>query len=230
VLPASRDRILAELADDAVVLDVGGWGKPFARADWVLDLEPYETRGLYGYDEGVRAAERFTAATWLQRDICASEPWPFADDRFDFAICSHTLEDVRDPVRVCEELSRVATRGYVEVPSRLDEQWWGRQGRWTGWGHHHWLCSEQDGGLEVVFKPHILHGRPELRIPFDAGRGRPPEDLVVAIFWEGAISCRERVFLDSDALDAYLREVVPPGAASDGGLTGRAKQVLRRLT
>jgi hypothetical protein len=33
-----------------VVLDVGGWGRPFTRADWVLDLMPYETRGLYGRD------------------------------------------------------------------------------------------------------------------------------------------------------------------------------------
>ena len=43
--------------------------------------------------------ERFTADTWVVQDICT--PWPFADGQFDFAVCSHTLEDVRDPVFVC---------------------------------------------------------------------------------------------------------------------------------
>src|SRR5690606_14263727 len=97
VLSASRDRILERLGDEDLVLDVGGWAKPFPRADWVIDLMPYETRGLYDYDrEAARAEERFSAETWVCRDICAREPWPFEDDMFDFAICSHTLEDVRD--------------------------------------------------------------------------------------------------------------------------------------
>src|SRR3954469_25476314 len=98
MLAASTTRLLDLLADDAVVLDVGGWAKPFARADWVIDLMPYETRGLYG--SGDQDDERFSAATWVQHDVCARSSWPFADDQFDFAVCSHTLEDVRDPVGV----------------------------------------------------------------------------------------------------------------------------------
>ena len=54
------------------------------------------------------------------------------DGFFDFAICSHTLEDVCDPVWVCEELARVAKAGYIEVPSRLEEQAWSFQGPWVG--------------------------------------------------------------------------------------------------
>src|SRR3954449_10993879 len=102
------------LPDDALVLDVGGWAKPFPRADWVLDLMPYETRGLYGTLEP--DAERFGPDTWVTLDMCAHMPWPFADAQFDFAICSHTLEDIRDPIWVCSELARVARAGYIEVP------------------------------------------------------------------------------------------------------------------
>jgi Methyltransferase domain len=165
VLPASRDALLARLEPDALVLDVGGWAKPFARADWVIDLSPYETRGLYGYDEGERATERFTAEEWVIHDICATEPWPFADDQFDFAICSHTLEDVRDPVRACEGLTRVARAGYVEVPSRLEEQMPGVQGPWVGWGHHRWLCGVRTDGIDFVFKHHIVHAREDMQVP-----------------------------------------------------------------
>jgi hypothetical protein len=203
VLPASRDALLARLDRDALVLDVGGWAKPFARADWVIDLAPYDTRGLYGYDEGQRATERFTAEKWVIHDICASEPWPFADDQFDFAICSHTLEDVRDPVRACEELTRVARAGYVEVPSRLEEQMPGVQGAWVGWGHHRWLCDVRADGIDFVFKHHILHAREDLQI---AHRALAPEERVSTLWWEGTFAFRERIFFDGEELEAWLRE------------------------
>ena len=61
-------------------------------------------------------------------------------------ICSHTLEDVRDPIWVCSEIQRVAKAGYIEVPSRLEEQSYGFQGPWVGWGHHHWLIEVHGTG------------------------------------------------------------------------------------
>src|SRR5689334_4849152 len=149
MLDASLTRFLERLGPDDQVLDVGGWGKPLTRADWVLDLMPYETRGLYGV-EG-EPPERFTADTWVVRDICDAEPSPFADDQFDFVVCSHVLEDVRDPIRVCSELARVAKAGYIEVPSRLEEQSFGFQGPWVGWGHHHWLIDVEGDSIEFVF-------------------------------------------------------------------------------
>jgi Methyltransferase domain len=225
MLPDSRDEILARLGPADRVLDVGGWAKPFPRADAVLDLLPYETRGLYGYTDADRAAERFTASDWTLHDICAAEPWPYADGAFDFAICSHTLEDVRDPVRVCAELSRVARAGYVEVPARLEEQAWGVQGPWVGWGHHRWLCGARaEGGLDIVVKPHILHGRPELQVPRAVWESAPAEARVVRVWWEGELPCEERLFWDPAAYDAYLAEVVPEDPAP------RGRRLLRRCS
>lgn len=209
MLPASRDAILARLGEKERVLDVGGWAKPFARADAVIDLQPHATRGLYGYDAGSRAEERFTAQSWVVRDLCAADPWPFADGEFAFAICSHTLEDVRDPVRVCAELQRVARAGYVEVPSRAEEQCFGIQGAWVGWGHHHWLCDVDAEGIAFTFKHHILHGRRELQVPRAVRDALAPEGRVQTLFWEGGFRAAERVWIDPAGLDAYLAEVVP---------------------
>lgn len=140
MLPAATDRILA-LPGDALVLDVGGWAAPFNRADWVIDAMPFGSRGAMGFSYG-GARERFGADTWVQADFCAREPWPFEDDQFDLVLCVTTLEDVRDPVWVCQEMSRVAKAGYLEVPSVLNELTWGLpgEGAYLGNRHHHWFC------------------------------------------------------------------------------------------
>jgi hypothetical protein len=203
LLESSVQRTLERLDDRDLVLDVGGWAKPFPRADWVVDLMPYGTRGLYG---GVaEGEERFSAETWVTHDICDSRPWPFEDGKFDFAICSHTLEDVRDPVRVCEELVRVARAGYVEVPSRLEEQSWGVHGPWVGWSHHRWLVDRVEGGLQFVFKPGVLQARSELHFPRGVADVLEADERVESLFWEGSFACSERIFIEPEELHSYLR-------------------------
>ncbi|HEX6388621.1 MAG TPA: methyltransferase domain-containing protein [Solirubrobacteraceae bacterium] len=189
------------IPDDALVLDVGGWAKPLPRADWVIDLLPYETRGLYGEASG---EERFTAGTWVQRDICDRDPWPFADDQFDFAVCSHTLEDVRDPVGVCRELSRVAKAGYVELPAPVEELTWGIQGEWVGWTHHHWITELIEGELVFTAKPHLLcaEGR---HLPRGAADGK---ERVIALAWEGTLRAREQVFVGAEQFDPWLQSLL----------------------
>ena len=206
MLDSSVSRIVDRLGPDDLVLDIGGWGRPFTRADWVLDLMPYDTRGRWGRDGP--GEERFSADTWVQRDICDREPYPFEDGHFDFVVCSHTLEDVRDPVYVCGEMVRIGRAGYVEVPSRLEEQSYGFQGPWVGWGHHHWLVDVTDGGIEFVFKHHILHGRETDHFPPGFQEALPPERRVQALWWEGSFEYGERVFVGPGEVDRYLADFV----------------------
>jgi hypothetical protein len=211
VIAASAERLRALLDDDALVLDVGGWASPISRADWVADLLPYGTRGLYGDPDA--DPERFDATTWVELDICAAEPWPFADNQFDFAICSHTLEDVRDPIRVCAELSRVARAGYVETPSRIQEQAHGVVGDFVGWSHHRWLVSERAGGIEFVAKPHAIHANPQQQLTAEEAGALTDAERVVALFWEGELPAEERIFTEPDELDAYLEETISTAVA-----------------
>src|SRR3954471_8447419 len=205
MLAASTTRLLDLLADDAVVLDVGGWAKPFARADWVLDLMPYETRGLYGYEQGDRTAERFSVDTWVVRDMCRREPWPFDDEQFDFAICSHTLEDIRDPIWVCHELQRVARAGYIECPSRAAEQTWGVHGQWVGWSHHRWLVDVVDGVLRFAFKSAVLQVRDHY--PYRYEETLSEEERNVVLWWDGSFAYEELQFVEAEDLHRYLRDI-----------------------
>lgn len=202
MLDSSWNRIEASLAPDAVVLDVGGWAGALARADWVIDLMPHDWRAR------TAAEERFSEATWVTRDICDHDRWPFGDDQFDFAICAQTLEDVRDPVWVCTELSRVARAGYVETPSRLLEQSYSVAGSLVGWSHHRWLVDVVDGGLEFAHKPHHLHSAPQLQLSTREGEMLTAEERVNALFWAGRLPARERIFIGEGSFDQYLEAPV----------------------
>jgi hypothetical protein len=206
VIESSVAKIVREVPDDALLLDVGGWGKPFTRADWVLDQMPHETRGLYGSDGD--GEERFSRETWVCRDICDREPWPFADNQFDFVVCSHTLEDVRDPVWVCHELTRVGKAGYIEVPSRLEEQSYGVHGPWVGWGHHHWLVDIEPGRVRFSFKHHVLHNRATDHFPPGFHERLSEEDRIQRLWWQGGFDFEEQVFTTQDGVDSYLADFV----------------------
>ena len=239
MIAASRARLLEELDDSETVLDVGGWALPLARADWVLDLMPYETRGRLAR-ESAAGDERFTADTWVTRDICDRAPWPFEDGRFDFVVCSQTLEDVRDPIWVCAELQRVGRAGYVEVPSRLVEQSWWVQGPWIGYGHHRWLIDVQDGGIEFVSKPHSITGIEGAGFPNGYAQALPEEDRNHALWWEGSFAFRERLFYEDGELRSYLTDFVAANLGrvpqsqlarayvpGRGGLAGRLLSLVR---
>jgi hypothetical protein len=227
VLPAATERILRELPEDALVLDVGGWAAPLNRADWVLDLMPWETRGAIGsYGPG---PERFSAQTWAQRDMCAHEPWPFADDQFDFAVCATTLEDVRDPIWVCREMARVARAGYVEVPTLLAELILDVQGRgpWLGHDHHRWICRVDADASEIVFvhKAHSIHADPRLAVPPAWAARLDEAEHLQGMFWTGTFSAREEVHVDvAFPLDEWAREV----SARFGGSRARRAAALAR--
>lgn len=204
MLPDSAHRLGLELPDDAVVLDIGAWGRPFRRADWVMDQMPYETRGLYGFDGA--EPERFDASRWVRRDICEKTPFPFADKEIDFVICSHTLEDIRDPLWVCQEMVRVAKAGYVEVPSRLQEQSYGVNGPWVGWSHHRWLVDidTDTDHMDFVFKPHFIHGKPAAYFPAGFNEQLSPQECVQQLWWTGGFTAAERVFTEPAEIDDYV--------------------------
>lgn len=203
MLASSVRAVTERLSDTDILLDVGGWAKPFPRADWVLDLMPYETRGAVTDGE-----ERFSEQTWISRDICSRKPFPFEDNQIDFAICSHTLEDIRDPIWVCEELSRVAKAGYIEVPSRMDEQCYGVHGPWVGWSHHRWLSDVEGSHISFVLKLGVLQGDAEFQFPAGSVKDLSPEKRVECFFWEGSFEASERMFYEPADLHEYLREYV----------------------
>lgn len=209
MLASNVTELLTRLSPSDLVLDVGGWACPFNRAQWILDAQPFATRGFYrtfggppsqGPDE-----EWFTAATWVQRDICDHAPWPFADKQFDFAVCSHTLEDVRDPLWVCAELMRVAKRGYIEVPSRAAESCLGMERpRQAGLSHHRWLIEIEGCHLRFLHKFHMINADWRFALPPRYRQLLGPETSVQWLWWEDRFDCEEVTLHGLAAQEAEL--------------------------
>lgn len=218
MLPQAVERIRTVLGGDEEVLQVGGLATPFGRADWVIDAGTYEDRGV------AEGRERFSRRTWLVRDACAREPWPFDDGRFAFAVCT-TLASLRDPIGVCGELARVARAGYVEVPSIEAE---------LAGGDARWLCDVDHGELVFVHKSAGVAGDPRAKVPPRWHAKLEAAERVHGLFWEERLPARERLVAEPELVDELaerLRRRFEPSAAEVavaearvriGGLAGDA--------
>ncbi|CAA9533703.1 MAG: hypothetical protein AVDCRST_MAG85-3908 [uncultured Solirubrobacteraceae bacterium] len=185
MLEAAADRIATVVDDADAVLQVGAAVSPFERADWVLDDEPYEPNG----------SARYSRTSWVTRDVCGREPWPFADGRFAFAVCT-SLALARDPIGVCAELSRVARAGYVEVPTIEAE---------LAGGSARWLCDVSDAELVFVHKDAALLSDPRVRVPARWSTRLEASDRVTGLFWDARLPARERL-VDTPTLAGELAE------------------------
>lgn len=237
---ANVEKVLGKIGTADLVLDIGGWACPFNRANYVLDAEGFESRGYYekigrpksqGGDK-----EHFTKETWIQRDICDRRPWPFKDKQFDFVICSHTLEDIRDPIGVCDEIMRVGKRGYIEIPSREWESCRGLEHhKIVGLSHHRWLIEVEESQIRFFQKYHIIHSDWRYSFPHSTFTKMSAERSVQWLFWEGEFSFEEVSIHGTDMiakeLAQYVERVHPysKAAQSWGGVTRKISAFTNRV-
>lgn len=141
------------------VIDIGGALAPWAK--------PHVTH----YADINDGAEGVT----FKGDISTIEPWikinadTEAHGRFDYAICTQTLEDLRNPQCALQWLPMIAKRGYIDVPNKFMElrkgtenryqaDWdaLGIDGAYRGYIHHRWIFSIRDGVLWLYPKLSFL--------------------------------------------------------------------------
>jgi SAM-dependent methyltransferase len=122
-----------KIGKEDLVLEIGSGDNPHPRSDVLVDKFPAS--------EGERGGALRVDRPVVVADL---EKLPFADQSFDYVICKHVIEHLRDPAKGLAELARVAKRGYIESPSLAGEVLF-------GWSFHRWVLSLEDGVL--VFTP-----------------------------------------------------------------------------
>lgn len=217
ILRGNLPRLVETARAGMRVLDAGGWHNPFGPATHVIDLGRHETRQRH---ESLTPGEpeRFTAATWHVQDVCAGA-WPYPDKFFDFAICSHLLEDVREPLVVCRELARVAKRGYVEVPSRTREifaksRFFGIHAALgnvpeVGFYHHRWMVEIENTHLRFLRKTHqLVMDRDFYLTRRELGRKMTEAESGICLWWDGGFTAEEVFEVSDESLRAFKRHAL----------------------
>jgi len=195
------------------VLDVGGGGGTSGLATHIIDRMTYDEWMQRWIPEGVEIARE----NWCVHDVCERVPWDYPDDFFDFVICSHTLEDVRDPIWVCQEMSRVGRAGYVETPSVFLELTRGmntgfQAGKWVGYCHHRWLVAEECGVLLFRQKPYFLHSSRRFHFPRRyRERWMKADQAYLGVFWEGKCIAKEVVMPEELDMKAEIEAFILAG-------------------
>ncbi len=83
----------------------------------------------------------------MPADIGNVESLPYADQSYDYVLCSHVLEHTDHPAQAMAELRRVGKRGFVEVPTvMLDFM------MQHGETHSRWMCAQIPNGIVFVEK------------------------------------------------------------------------------
>jgi 2-polyprenyl-3-methyl-5-hydroxy-6-metoxy-1,4-benzoquinol methylase len=218
---ANALRLADELPPDAMVIDVGGGAGAFPRADWVIDALPFDQAGAGSsgnIHKQMNIPPRYARERWIQADLCDRTPWPIADKQFDFAVCSHLLEDVRDPIWICSEISRIARAGYIEVPSRIEEQSRGvEHPRYCGYHHHRWLISLNGDTLEFRHKPHNLHSISNAVVTNLAVNERISQThAICTLRWTDSLKATEVMEFNEGKLIAELCEFASSAKAQSG--------------
>jgi hypothetical protein len=128
-------------------------------------------------------AKNYPGRRFVRSDI---RTLPFDFHEFDFVIASHILEHLPEVGRVIGEISRVAPRGFIEVPTPLGDNL--IVGNAT---QHEWFVTFDDEKEELVFRPRTQVIRPKFGIPgWTRIRKHFPESCVTQLYWEGQIKYR----------------------------------------
>lgn len=150
---STRDRILHNikaLKSKTIgykVIDVGGimgggWSAPIT--DLVVDINATESPKS------------------ISIDLCDRRSWDVLlryvelHGMFNYAICTHTLEDLYNPFTALELLPQIAKAGIITMPSLRTELSRVENSMWLGYIHHRWIFVEQDGAMLVIPKLSLL--------------------------------------------------------------------------
>lgn len=127
--------------------------------------------------------------------------------KFDFSICSHTLEDVINPTELLDILPKISNKGYIAIPSKFDEFSFLWENKYRGNAHHKQIIDIKNN--EICIYPkfsfiEVLEGTDKL---LETNQGR---ELV--IFWEKEIPykffAQDKIFYsDKDLINEFYNQI-----------------------
>tara|TARA_Y100000768_G_scaffold360961_1_gene318618 strand:+ start:384 stop:995 length:612 start_codon:yes stop_codon:yes gene_type:complete len=108
---------------------------------------------------------------------------PFKDNEFDFVIASHVIEHVEDVSIFIKELERVSSKGYIELPTILEDNLVFENKK-----DHLWHMEFNDDDNELIVSKKIQFLEPVLTVSTSTKFLKYfRQSLVLELFWENSI-------------------------------------------
>ena len=132
------------------VVDVGGFGSIWSGGivDAIVDIN--------------KVPEKYIQ---FNGNICEGDVWESVmeyvdkNGKFDFSICTHTLEDIAAPKFVCSWLKKISVAGFIAMPSKYAELSRG-EGMYRGLIHHRWIFNHENDKVVAYPKLPFLEYEP----------------------------------------------------------------------
>jgi ubiquinone/menaquinone biosynthesis C-methylase UbiE len=108
---------------------------------------------------------------------------PFRDKEFDFVIASHVIEHVKDVELFIKELQRVSFKGYIELPTILEDNLVFENKK-----NHLWHMEFDDDKNQLIVSEKIQFLEPILTVSSSKKFLKYfRQSLVLELFWENSI-------------------------------------------
>ena len=116
---------------------------------------------------------------------------PFEDNHFDFIIASHVLEHVEDYKFFISELERVSSKGYIELPTKLEDNLVFENKK-----AHLWQMEFDDDNSKLLISKKKQFIEPILTVSMlQQFRKNFKSSLILELYWENKI---DYDFVESD--------------------------------
>ena len=129
--------------------------------------------------------------------ILENNDLPFDDNHFDFVISSHVMEHVKDLEHFIKEIQRVSKKGYIELPTKLEDNLVFENKK-----EHLWQMDFDDVNHKLLISKKIQFLEPVLTVStIQKMREYFRSSLILELFWENKIEY-EFVEVNQDRKDA----------------------------
>tara|TARA_B100000780_G_scaffold267924_1_gene225418 strand:- start:134 stop:742 length:609 start_codon:yes stop_codon:yes gene_type:complete len=119
---------------------------------------------------------------------------PFKDQEFDFVIASHVMEHVEDIEYFIKELERVSKKGYIELPTKLEDNLVFENKK-----DHLWHMDFDDVDLKLLISKKIQYFEPILSVSSIKKLNKIfRKSFVLELFWENNIDYVLSDHIDDD--------------------------------
>ena len=108
---------------------------------------------------------------------------PFKDKEFDFVISSHVIEHVEDVKFFIKELERISSRGYIELPTTLEDNL-----VFENKNDHIWHVEFDDINQQLLIRKRVQYIEPVITVSTAKKLSQYfRQSLILELFWENSI-------------------------------------------